>query len=169
MQRDAVESIVRALDEASCRYLIVGGLAVVAHGYVRLTADLDLVLDFSPDNLRRGLGALANLSYRPRAPVPIEEFADPGKRVVWIRDKNLKVFSLHSPAHAATEVDLFVEAPFDFSQAYSRAERLEISPGLSATFVSFDDLIELKKRAGRPKDLDDIERLLQIREERRHD
>jgi len=41
----SLETIVRALDGARVRYLIVGGLAVVAHGYVRFTADVDLVLD----------------------------------------------------------------------------------------------------------------------------
>lgn len=163
MQRNSVELIVKALAAASTRYLIVGGLAVVAHGYVRLTADLDLILDFDENNLRGGLRALASLGYRPRAPVPIEDFADQAKRSAWIRDKGLKVFSLFSPSHPATEVDLFVEAPLDFEQAYARAEHLEVAPGLAATFIGFDDLVVLKERAGRPKDLEDIERLKEIR------
>jgi len=39
-----VAAILRALNDADVRYLIVGGLAVIAHGYVRYTADLDIVL-----------------------------------------------------------------------------------------------------------------------------
>jgi hypothetical protein len=45
MQRRSIEAIVQALDAANVRYLIAGGLAVVAHGHLRFTADVDLVLD----------------------------------------------------------------------------------------------------------------------------
>lgn len=166
MQRASVESVVLALDEARARYLIVGGLAVVAHGYVRLTADLDLVLDFEDTSVRAALKALSGLGYRPRPPVPLEQFAEAERRAAWIADKNLKVFSLYSPEHPMTEIDLFVESPFDFGAAYARAARLELSPGIAATFVSLDDLLELKRRAGRPQDLADIARLEQVRRER---
>ena len=50
-----VEAILRALNDADVRYLIVGGLAVVAHGYVRYTADVDLVLDLERDNALRAM------------------------------------------------------------------------------------------------------------------
>lgn len=43
MEKNSVEAIVGALNEAGVRYLIVGGMAVVAHGYLRFTADLDLM------------------------------------------------------------------------------------------------------------------------------
>jgi len=46
-----VESIVVALNAAKVRFLIVGGLAVAAHGYLRFTADVDLVLDPEPEAL----------------------------------------------------------------------------------------------------------------------
>jgi len=44
MEVRSVEAIVRALNTAEVEYLIVGGLAVNAHGFVRLTRDVDLVL-----------------------------------------------------------------------------------------------------------------------------
>ena len=71
----------------------------------------------------------------------------------------MTVFSLYSPQHAATEIDLFVEAPLDFPRAYACAVRLEVARDVPATFVGLDDLIALKERAGRPQDLQDIERL----------
>ena len=43
MEKRSVEAIIRALNAASARYLVAGGLAVVAHGYVRFTADVDLI------------------------------------------------------------------------------------------------------------------------------
>ncbi len=165
MERRSFEAICRALNAAGARYLVAGGLAVNAHGHYRLTADLDLVLDLEPENLRRALPALAALGYRPRAPVPLEQFADASERERWVREKELVVFTLFSDEHALTEIDLFAEAPLDFDQAYSRALRQELFPGLSVTFVGLDDLLEMKQRAGRPRDLEDIRVLKLLREE----
>ncbi len=165
MQKESVESIIRALNEAAVRYLIAGGLAVVAHGYVRFTADVDLILDFEDGNVRRALAALAALGYRPRPPVPIEQFAEPSMRRWWIEEKGLTVFSLNSPGHQATEVDIFVEAPLDFDAAYPSAFRVEVAANVAATFLSFDDLVALKRKAGRPQDLADIDQLKLIKEQ----
>jgi predicted nucleotidyltransferase len=53
MQRHSVESMIAALNQYGVQYLVVGGSAVVAHGYVRFTADVDLML------------ALRSRRYRP--------------------------------------------------------------------------------------------------------
>ncbi len=55
------ENIVRVLNAADVRYLVVGGIAVVAHGYGRMTFDLDLVLQLQPENVIRGFRALDTL------------------------------------------------------------------------------------------------------------
>ena len=166
VKRSSVEAIVDELNGAQVRYLVVGGLAVVAHGHVRFTADLDLIIDLAEPNVRRTMNALARLGYRPRAPVPMAQFADAEIRDSWIRDKGLTVFSLFSDLHPATEVDLFVHDPLGFDGAYARAVRLEVAPGVEATFVALDDLIDLKRSAGRPQDLLDIEQLDALRPER---
>jgi hypothetical protein len=98
---------------------------VVAHGHVRFRAGVDLVLDPDPAALRAAVEALQVLGYRPRAPVPFEDFADAGERRAWARDQGMTVFSASSPAHPATEIDLFLEPPHPFEGAYSRAARLE--------------------------------------------
>ena len=169
MERRSVEAIIRALNQADVRYLVAGGLAVVAHGYLRFTADVDLILDFDEENLRRAMEALPTLGYRPLVPVSLHEFADPQVRGRWIREKGLTVFSLFSPDHPATNIDLFVEAPLDFQRAYAQAARMEVAPGLAAPFVSFDDLLFLKQQAGRPRDLEDIERLTVLKQESAND
>ena len=156
MERRSVEAIARVLNQAHSRYLVAGGLAVAAHGLVRFTAAVDLVLDPEPAALLRAVEALASLGYRPRAPVEFAEFADPSKRASWARDKGLTGFSTFSPQHPATEVDLFIEPPFDFERADARASQLDVGPGVAATFVALDDLMEMKRRAGRPQDLQDI-------------
>lgn len=159
MEQRSVESLVRALNEADVRYLIVGGLAVAAHGYLRLTADVDLVLDLKRDNLTRAITALMSLGYRPRAPVAFLDFVDPEKRAQWIREKGMTVFSAFSPDHAATELDLFVESPFDFDVCHDRAVRFEVATGLTGSFVGLTDLITMKRRANRPVDRLDIQQL----------
>jgi len=108
MSGEALTEIFRALDEADVRYLVVGGVAVVLHGHPRFTADLDLVLDLAPSNAFAAIGALETLGYRPRAPVPAGDFANEEIRAAWRREKGLTVFSLWSPSHPGTEVDLFV-------------------------------------------------------------
>ena len=66
MEARSVEAIIRTLNGWGVRYLVAGGLAVVAHGFVRFTADVDLIVDLDPDNVRRAMTALAKLGYRPR-------------------------------------------------------------------------------------------------------
>jgi len=165
----SVQTIIQALNEAGVRYLVVGGLAVVAHGHVRFTADIDLVLDFDEENLRRAVEVFAGLGFRPRAPVPLHQFADTKIRHGWIRDKGLTVFSLFSDDHLLTEVDLFVADPFKFDEAYARRVTMAIAPEVEATFVCFDDLVRMKKAAGRPQDLSDIEQLQNLSGERDDD
>ena len=165
MQKDSVVAVVRALNGSGARYMIAGGLAVVAHGYLRLTADVDIIFDLEDKRLVTGLQALSGLGYQARAPVPLEEFADAAKRSQWIREKGLKVFSLFSSRHPATEIDLFVESPLDFSKAYDQASRQNVAPGVEAVFLGFDDLIWLKQAAGRAKDFDDISQLKKLKED----
>jgi hypothetical protein len=150
-----------ALEKRQVRYLVVGGVAVVLQGYPRFTADLDLIVALDHSNVTAAMEALTSLSFRPRAPVGALELADPEKRREWIRDKGLVVFSLWSPAHPATEIDVFVEEPFPFAPAFERATRVSLG-SISVRVAAIPDLILLKQRAGRPKDLDDIQKLLEI-------
>ena len=163
MEVRSIEAIVRALNDAGVRYLIVGGLAVMAHGYTRATKDMDLVLDLGEENLRRAMTALMLLGYRPTVPVAMELFADPRIRKQWIAEKGMLVFNLFSDAHETVEIDLFVEEPFDFEKAYASAVRDDVVPGLAATFVSLEGLLFLKRQAGRPRDLIDVEKLEAVR------
>jgi hypothetical protein len=57
------------------------------------------------------------------------------------------------------DVDLFVADPIGFGGAYERRLTLAVAPGVEATFVGLDDLIRMKRMAGRPQDLSDIEKL----------
>jgi hypothetical protein len=162
----AFEAIAAALRDAHVRYLVAGGLAVNAHGYVRLTYDVDLVIQLKADNIRTAFEALAGLGYRPTVPVNAEQFADEAQRARWIRDKGMQVLNFASDRHRPVTVDVFVSEPFDFDNEYEAAMQGELAPGLTVRFVSISTLIAMKQLANRPRDLDDIEHLRMIMEEK---
>lgn len=164
MAAGSLETIFSALEQAAVRYLVVGGVAVVLHGHPRFTADLDLVIALDAANVRAALGALGSLGYRPRAPVPAEDLADPERRADWVRTKGMTVFSLASPAHPTTEVDLFIEEPFPFDEACARAVWADLGD-VRVPIASIADLVAMKRRAGRPQDLEDARLLEEIARE----
>ena len=151
-----------ALREAGVRYLVVGGMAVVAHGYGRLTVDIDLFVDLEENNIKAALGALAGLGFQPRVPVTAEQFADRKTRERWSGEKGMRVLNLYSDQHRETPVDIFVYEPLPFAEVMGRAVSVELEEGLSIAFVSIGDLIAMKEGTGRAKDLDDIEHLREI-------
>ena len=87
----SLEAIAAALQREKVKYLIVGGVAVNAHGYERATQDLDLVIGLERENIIRGLHTLRGLSYNLSIPVTPEEFADPALRESWRQDKGMIV------------------------------------------------------------------------------
>lgn len=145
----------RALDDAEIRYLVVGGVAVVLHGFVRATADLDLMVDFDRANLDRFLELMKGRGYLPKAPVAIEAFADPENRRVWREEKGMKVFTLQHPKRAGELIDVFSWEPIPFRDAYARRLLVPMD-GYGVSVASMTDLIALKRPVGRPQDLEDI-------------
>ncbi|MGH9318035.1 MAG: nucleotidyl transferase AbiEii/AbiGii toxin family protein [Thermoanaerobaculia bacterium] len=161
MPANAIVSILGTLAEARVRYVVVGGVAVVLHGHLRFTADLDLVLALDATNVLAALSALKTLGFQPRAPVQADQFADPAVRASWIREKGLVVFSLWSPSYPGTDVDIFAEEPIPFAELSARAKTADL-PDLSVPIASIPHLIAMKRTAGRPMDLADIAALERI-------
>jgi hypothetical protein len=162
MELRSVEAVVGALNAAGVRYLIVGGLAVNAHGYQRTTVDVDLVIQLQQDNVLAGLRALEGLGYAPRIPVRAEQFADPALRESWRTEKGMLVFQLHSDLHRTTPVDVFVYEPFDFDAEYARALAEPVAPGVEARIIRLETLMEMKRVANRLKDLADLDALRKL-------
>jgi hypothetical protein len=159
MRLASFEAIVRALNEAGVRYLVAGGLAVNAHGYLRFTKDVDFVVHLAPDNIERAFAALGTLGYRPMVPITATQFADPALRESWIRDKGMQVLQFWSDLHRETPVDLFVTEPFPFDEEYGRALVKPLYGEFPVRFVSIPTLIRMKEAAGRTQDRVDIEYL----------
>jgi hypothetical protein len=156
--------IFEALEAAQVRYVTVGGVAVVLHGHARLTADLDLAVDLAPDQAAAAITALEALGLQPRLPVEATGFADPLVRRSWVEEKGMTVFSLWDPDDPMLAVDLFVVEPVPFHDLFARSETIDLG-GVRARVASIDDLIAMKRIAGRPVDLEDVDALRAIREE----
>ncbi len=165
MKLASFEAIVRALSEAGVRYLVAGGLAVNAHGYLRFTKDADFVIELIPDNIKRVFAALEPLGYRPLAPVTAEQFADRPTRDGWIRDKHMQVLQFWSDRHRETSIDIFVHEPFPFDDEYRKALIKPLYGTIEVRFVSIPTLITMKELAGREQDRIDIEHLRMMLED----
>jgi hypothetical protein len=74
-----------------------------------------------------------------------------------------------SDRHRETNVDLFVREPFDFEREYMNALQGDLALGLRVRFVSLPTLIAMKEQANRPRDLDDVQHLRWILEDRKPD
>ena len=166
MRLQDVEAILRGLNDANVRYLIVGGLAVVAHGYVRTTVDVDIVLHLERENILRAMAALKKLDYQPLVPVDPADFADEQKRKLWRDEKHMVVFQMRHSRPESTRLDILVKEPFPFTQEYERAFWEDVA-GVRAPILCYDELIRLKHSSGRPQDLADIAELELIKENRK--
>lgn len=156
------EPILSALAEAGVRYVVVGGVATVLQGYARLTADLDLAVDLAADPALRAIEVLLGLGLVPLLPVDARGFADAEVRRAWVERRNLKVFSMHDPGNPLRVVDLLAECPIPFDDLWARADRMEVG-ATTVAVASVDDLIAMKREAGRRRDLEDIEALERLR------
>ena len=149
------EPILVALNGSGVRFVVVGGVATVLHGHPRFTADLDVALDLSFDNPRRAVDALLAIGLAPLLPVDAREFADPATRRTWVTDRHLMVFTFADPDDPFHHVDLFAEDPVPFEELWERSVDVRLG-SISVRIASLDDLIAMKRVAGRPQDLADI-------------
>jgi len=90
--------------------------------------------------------------------VPLDDFADPDKRADWLKSRNMLVFPLWDPANPLRSVDIFISEPIAFEDLLRDAVLKDLD-GVQVPVASIDHLIRMKLGSGRPRDLDDIEKL----------
>jgi len=155
------EEIFVALDKAGVRYLVVGGVAVVLHGFMRATADLDLFVDLEDSNVKVFISEMKRLGFVPKAPVSLDDFGMTEKREAWRKEKGMAVFSVYRPSHPHELVDVFINEPTPFGAAFDRRKEISIESA-KLSLISIPDLIGLKKAVGRPQDIEDIKALEEL-------
>lgn len=160
------EELFREFELKGVRYLVVGGVAVNLYGYVRLTMDLDIMVDLSRENLSKIIDVMEKFGYTPRVPVSPHEFISTEKRDEWIKDKGAVVFTFINLQTPFKHLDIFLSNPINFEKAYLRRETINVLD-IKIDIASLDDLIEMKKLAGRERDMEDIHHLEKIKELKR--
>jgi hypothetical protein len=128
-----------------------------------LTADVDLVVDLDPVPAAALLRSLARMGFAPRAPVQLQDFANPAERRRWIDERGMVVFNVYDPRDPLRSIDLFVEPPLPFEELWAQSVVIPL-PAVDIRVASIDDLIEMKRRTGRPEDVADIAALEELRD-----
>jgi predicted nucleotidyltransferase len=157
-----IRGLLRALSAEGIDFLVIGGVAVGYHGHIRATKDVDVVPSPDPANLRRLADVLRSLEARVEGADEFEsdELLDPLDPAVlaeggnWVLNTRLG--------------RLDVMQSFGDDALWERLSHGAIEDrigDIGVKFVSYDDLVELKERAGRPEDLADLERLRQARDD----
>lgn len=140
------------LDEYKVPYCIVGGLAVALHGYVRVTMDIDIVIQISDKNFELCEKVLKDLGFESKIPVTAKEISKFRKE--YIEKRNLIAWSFYNKKNPFEVVDILLT----HDQKKLDVEKIEIY-GKKISLVSKKDLIKMKQESGRPQDLIDIEEL----------
>jgi hypothetical protein len=150
-------ALLRALDEAGARFVIVGGAAAVAHGSARLTSDLDLLYERSDENLRRIVEALL-----PHA--PYLRGAPAGLPFRW-DFRTLRSGLNFTLTTRLGDLDLLGEIAGGGTYAAVLGQSIELEIfGRACRCLSIDQLIHFKRAAGRTKDLDSLAELEALRD-----
>ena len=87
----------QALSGDSVEFVLVGGMAVQLHGYLRMTYDIDLVLAMSDANLSRFIEVAKRFGLTPVIPVPIDSLKNSSLIDQWHREKGMLAFALREP------------------------------------------------------------------------
>jgi predicted nucleotidyltransferase len=140
------ERILRSLAAEGVEYVVVGGIAVVLRGSQRVTIDLDIVPRPTEANVRALLRALTSV----QGTVVDADGVD----------RSAETIRLGEPARLETDggaLDIVQGLPGvpEFAVLAARAERIELY-GMEVAVAGVDDLIAMKRAAGRPQDLEDI-------------
>jgi len=137
---------IASLNTNNVRYILVGGYSVVLHGYPRTTGDMDVWVERTAENYLKIKKAFEEFG------MPVFDMTEANflHHPVW------DVFTFGIPPVA---IDLMIGVEgFDFQEIYGRSVIFK-DEDVEIRAIHKNDLIALKKKAGRSKDLDDLENL----------
>ena len=137
---------IAALNNNQVRYILVGGYSVILHGYSRTTGDMDLWVERTKDNYLKIKDAFEEFG------MPVFDMTEEN----FLYHPNWDVFTFGIPPVA---IDLMIGLEgFNFQEVFDRSIIFK-DDELNIRVIHKNDLIAAKKKAGRSKDLDDLENL----------
>jgi hypothetical protein len=140
-------AFVELLESHGVKYAIIGGYAVISHGYPRYTGDIDFFVEKSQENASK-LVKVINEFFGEQPHITEECFLDSDR-----------MSQFGDPPY---RIDILVDVPgLIFEEVHPKCIRGRIG-GKEAPFINLQDLIKSKQAAGRLKDLGDLEALEQI-------
>jgi predicted nucleotidyltransferase len=140
------QDFIRSLNEADVKYILVGGYAVILHGYHRNTGDLDIWVERSAENYQKLVHAF-QIFGMPVFDMTLSNF---------LENTDLDVFTFGRPP---VSIDIMVSVKgINFPDAYQMVEK-RVVEGLEIKVISLSELLKAKASSGRHKDMDDIENL----------
>lgn len=147
-----VNQFIELTTKHGVRMLLVGGGAVNFHGYQRHSADVDFWIDTTDVNFKKLLAVFKEMGYQ------LNDFPEDVKNSV----QNISI--KFSPLDFDIELITRFSLNKTFKEAYASSETVEINKNKLAkiNILTISDLIESKNRAGRPKDLLDVQQLREI-------
>jgi len=155
-----LERVASLLNEAGVRYIVIGGWAALIHGVARSTNDVDVVYARDEENIRRL--AMALLPWDPYL-----RGAPPGLPFRW-DERTIRAGLNFTLTTSYGDVDFLGEVSGGGTYDELLPYTTEVSAyGISCRTVTLECLIQLKRAAGRPKDLEAIAELQALLEERR--
>jgi hypothetical protein len=142
--KEELLAVVQTLNHAAVPYALCGGLAVVLHGYPRLTRDIDLLI--RPEDLPAARAALATAGFTIDAGTIPFGVGGPHEREV------CRISKAAGPELLTLDLLLL---PSFLGEIWESRETYEVE-GTRIDVVSRSGLIRMKKIAGRPQDLGDV-------------
>ncbi len=142
---DAYKNICKNLNQHHVEYLVIGGIAVIAHGYPRSTGDVDFWYRPTIENYLKLLAAFKDMG----VDISTLETAVFDSKKSFFRIPALGIKAEFLPQ---------VQGQIKFPEAYQRAKRFDFE-GISIPVIGYNDLIKMKLETNRPKDLADVDEL----------
>lgn len=138
---------IQALNNHKVEYLLVGGYAVILHGYTRTTGDMDIWVNPSAKNYNRLVKAFGEFGM-PLFDMTEEHFLDTSK------------FDVFTFGVSPVSIDIMTRVKgLVFEAVFPNAASVELDEGLLVRLISLEDLLQAKQASGRAKDFDDIRHL----------
>lgn len=145
----------KILSSQQIRYMVCGGLAVNIYGIPRMTADIDLILDFEKENVSKFSICVKTLSYVSGVPVELNLLSDSALRQAMLQEKNMVAYSFYNTKSNHMTLDVLLNVPLSFEEMWAAKEVRNLKD-TNVNIVSIEHLIELKKFANRKQDQDDV-------------
>lgn len=143
------------LHKQEVKYLLCGGLAVNIYGIPRMTADIDIILDFSLDNVTRFEKVIKQFNYQSVLPFAIHSLVDLSFKKAMVGEKNLIAYSYSNTQANRMAMDVLVDVPVMFAALWGNRTIRKLGE-VEIQMVSIEDLITLKKYSNRKQDQEDV-------------